>query len=122
MDRQSKDKRGEVRLKNWWVRQELKQIKTRAGILVYLTLRTYRKQDTGECYPGMKKLCKDTGLSRQSVSAGIRELEELGLIEVKQAKWKATNRFANNSYRVFDEATWNAEIRPKHRETRVKHT
>jgi hypothetical protein len=107
------EKRGEIRLENWWVRRELKQIKTRAGMLVYAVLRTYRNHETGECYPGMKKLRTDTGLSRQAISTAVRELELLGLVSVGQGRWDKTQKYQNNLYLVRAEANWDSDIRPK---------
>lgn len=105
-------KRGHIWLDNWWIRNELRTIKTRAAMLVYFVLLSRRNRETHECYPGMKKICSDTGLSRKAASAAVRHLELLGLLTVTQGRWNKTQQWKNNVYTVHDEVTWDSEIRP----------
>ena len=92
-----------IRLSNTWVRRRLKTL-THRQLVVYLVLLTYRDATTCECYPGITRLCEATGLSRSSVSLAINELADIGLIEIRRARWQTTARYANNVYTVKDPA------------------
>ena len=52
---------------------------------VAITLATYADYETGVCYPTVKTLMADTGLSNRVVCLHLRNLEELGLLVSKKA-------------------------------------
>lgn len=53
---------------------------------VALTLATYADFETGICYPTIRTLMDDTGLSNRVVSHHIKQLEKLGFLLAKRAK------------------------------------
>ena len=53
--------------------------------LVAITLATYADYETGICYPTIKTLMADTGLSNRVVSLHINKLESLGFLISKKA-------------------------------------
>jgi DNA-binding transcriptional regulator GbsR (MarR family) len=52
--------------------------------LVGFILSVHMNGRGGSCFPGIRLLCKETRLSRQTVIAAVRELEAAGLITVKR--------------------------------------
>jgi DNA-binding transcriptional ArsR family regulator len=51
--------------------------------LVYAMLLKYAR-DLHECFPGQQRLAKDIGSSDRSVRSWLKELEEAGLVSIKQ--------------------------------------
>ena len=67
--------------------------------VVYMWLCVYADSDTGECYPSISKLTKDTALSKSSVIRAIKDLEELKLVS-KVNRFKG-NEKTTNLYTVY---------------------
>ena len=53
-----------------------------SSVVVYNVLLSYADFNTGRCFPGIKTICDFSGLVRQTVIDAIKELEDLGLVEV----------------------------------------
>lgn len=62
--------------------------------IVLLRLADHANGD-GCCWPGRKSLAAWTGLSESQVKRSIRQLEELGLLEVKIRKSKDGGNWSN---------------------------
>lgn len=52
------------------------------------------------CFPSRNKICFDLNISKDSVSKYIRELKEVGLIDVEQVK--ESGKFSYNVYKLSD--------------------
>ena len=53
---------------------------TKAEMLVYLILCYHANNDTSQCWPGIKKIAKETRLSNNTVHTAIKGLEDKGYI------------------------------------------
>ncbi len=60
--------------------------------LTYAMLLSYAWHDD-YCYPGQERLAEDIGISDRSVRTHLKELEEKGLIKVKQQGHMKTNHY-----------------------------
>ena len=49
---------------------------------VAITMATYADRDGGNIYPGVDRLCRDTGLSRAAIMRAIAVLRDEGVLEV----------------------------------------
>jgi DNA-binding MarR family transcriptional regulator len=65
-------------------------------VYIYLKSRAAHK---GECWPGIKTIAKDLGLSRSTVKRAIADLEKHGYIE-KKARYRENGSYTSNLYRV----------------------
>jgi hypothetical protein len=74
------------------------------------TLGTYSNRD-GWCWPGADLLARRLGITRQAVQRSIRQLAELGYIEVER-KRRADGGYDRNHYRLlFDRALFEVRNR-----------
>lgn len=55
---------------------------------------------TGRCFPSYERMAEETGLAKSSVTRGIKELKEAGLIEVVKGRRAGTFN-APNSYKLL---------------------
>lgn len=78
---------------------------TSKGQLVLYAIIDHANNKTGECYPSLKTLAKETKLSLSSVQRGIKELLLAGLIK-KKARFRAENGSqTSNLYILVKEIT-----------------
>jgi DNA-binding Lrp family transcriptional regulator len=70
-----------------------------AALRMLVALGTYADQQ-GWCYPKQKTLSDRLGISRQSVSAALRELAEMGYIEIHAQYSQATGSRIESRYRI----------------------
>lgn len=106
-------------LRNSWAKNSLRNLTT-PELRVYLLLRAYRNSGTGMACPSIKTMAKETGIAASSVQVGLDRLEQRGLIERFQARWKGSERFAYNDYRVLDEdqgANTSKQVMVRYRKT-----
>ncbi len=54
----------------------------------------------GKCWPGIRKIAGDLGLSRSTVKRAMRELVEEGVVE-KERRWRENGSFSSNLYRLL---------------------
>jgi hypothetical protein len=64
---------------------------TKAELLVWLVLRKHEDKN-GECYPGLRTIMEQTGLSSQAARDGIKGLQNRMVITVAKAHRKV-NRY-----------------------------
>jgi len=67
--------------------------------VVFIWLCDYADRNTGQCYPSMKTLANDTGMSRKNVQRKLSDLEDMGLIE-KEHRIN-NNEYNSNLYSIF---------------------
>ena len=65
---------------------------------VYMYLKSM-SASKGECWPGIKTIAADLGLSKSTVKRAIRDLEKHGYIE-KETRHRDNGSFTSNLYRV----------------------
>lgn len=53
----------------------------------------------GECWPGIKTIAADLGLSRSTVKRAIADLERHGYME-KEHRYRDNGSFTSNLYRI----------------------
>jgi DNA-binding transcriptional MocR family regulator len=70
---------------------------------VYVALATHAGHDTQACWPSIKLLARETGLSRTTVKTTLRRLEALGLITI-QARQDGEGDPTSNLYTLVDPA------------------
>ena len=58
---------------------------TPTAVTLYLVLRAHRNVVTGDCYPTVAKLMRETGACRNALFAAQRQLKASGLIQVRGA-------------------------------------
>lgn len=57
------------------------------GILVYLSIKTYSDFTTGQAFPGISLIAKESGLSERQVIRELKRLEEMGhLKKIRQGR------------------------------------
>jgi len=53
----------------------------------------------GECWPGIKSIANDLGLSRSTVKRAVRDLEKHGYLE-KEPRYRDNGSLTSNLYRI----------------------
>lgn len=72
---------------------------------VYLSLCRHVDNETQECFPGMKLMAEENGISSKSVERAIKILEAWGLVKVTRSK-KEDGTQAPNDYLLLDKSMW----------------
>jgi DNA replication protein DnaD len=91
MDRNTKNEIRSLEKRGWyWINREIltvygKRLKS-SGIAVYNVLASYANQKTQTCFPTPRSIAKLLGLSRITVNRKIRQLRELGLLNIMKLK------------------------------------
>ena len=72
--------------------------------VLYAWLVRHRNRHTGACYPSLKKLAKECGVSRTTVINTLKQLEKEGLIKVlKKSGSRSYYLLATNFVEVYDQ-------------------
>ena len=66
--------------------------------VVYMYLKSL-SASKGECWPGIRTIANDLGLSKSTVKRAIADLEQHGYIE-KQNRHRNNGSFTSNLYRI----------------------
>jgi len=53
----------------------------------------------GECWPGLKSIAHDLGLSRSTVKRAVKDLEKHGYL-VKELRYRDNGSLTSNLYRI----------------------
>lgn len=53
----------------------------------------------GECWPGIKSIANDLGLSRSTVKRAVKDLEKRGYLE-KEPRYRGNGSLTSNLYRI----------------------
>jgi len=53
----------------------------------------------GECWPGIKSIASDLGLSRSTVKRAVKDLEKHGYLE-KELRYRDNGSLTSNLYRI----------------------
>lgn len=72
--------RNETQRYTYITREQLRSLPN-AALRVFVAVKIYANNITGECFPSLMQLMSDTGLSRATVYRGITLLESLGYVE-----------------------------------------
>lgn len=74
----------------YWINKEIISVYGQSlkssGIAVYNVLAFYANQKTQTCFPSQRSIAELLGLSRMTVNRKIRQLKELGLLDVARLK------------------------------------
>ena len=57
-----------------------------AAKVIYCVLKIHENKETHDCYPSVKTLAKEAGMSENTVRKAITDLEKLGIIKIKRRK------------------------------------
>ena len=57
-----------------------------AAKVIYCVLKIHEDKETHDCYPSIKTLAKEAGMSENTVRKAITDLEKLGIIKIKRRK------------------------------------
>ncbi len=72
--------------------------------IVFTWLVRHRNKHTGNCYPSVKLLSKECGISRTTVMKTLGELENKGLIKILKKKGsKSSYLLATNFIEIYDQ-------------------
>lgn len=66
---------------------------------VYIYLKD-RSAPSGSCWPGVKTIARDLGLSRSTVKLALKELEDTGWIE-KESRYRKNGSCTSNLYTIL---------------------
>lgn len=66
---------------------------------VYIYLRD-RSAVSGSCWPGVKTIARDLGLSRSTVRRALKELERSGWVQ-RQARYRGNGSRSSNLYTIL---------------------
>lgn len=80
------------------------QTPTPADRLILLALADIA-DDAGKCWPGIGYIVEKCGVSRSTVQASVKRLQEKGLLEIEQRKQEQPVRFDTNLYRLHLQPT-----------------
>ena len=67
------------------------------AVYMYLKDRSGRK---GQCWPGIKTIAAELGLSRSTVKRALDDLSRAGLI-TKENRWRENGSLTSNLYRLL---------------------
>lgn len=71
------------------------------AITVYCCLLMFADRENLSCFPSHRMICKKCNLSKNTVIKCLKQLEEIGLIEIKSRKrWNNSN--SSNMYYLSD--------------------
>lgn len=56
----------------------------------------------GKCWPGIRTIASDLGLSRSTVKRALGELYRAGLV-VREERWRGNGSLSSNLYRILPE-------------------
>lgn len=65
---------------------------------VYMYLKDHADKQ-GTCWPGIKTISRDLGLSRSTVKRALDDLCGAGLV-VKESRWRENGSLTSNLYRI----------------------
>jgi DNA-binding Lrp family transcriptional regulator len=91
MDKNTKNKLRSMEKPGWyWIDREIitvygKRLRS-SGIAVYNALASYANQKTQTCFPSQQSIAELLGLSRMTVNRKIKQLKELGLLDIMKLK------------------------------------
>jgi DNA-binding Lrp family transcriptional regulator len=91
MDKNTKNKLRSIEKPGWyWIDREIITVYGRrlrsSGIAVYNALASYANQKTQTCFPSQQSIAELLGLSRMTVNRKIKQLKELGLLDIMKLK------------------------------------
>lgn len=66
---------------------------------VYMYLKD-RADSDGRCWPAIKTIATDLGLSRSTVKRALDDLIRVGLLE-KEPRWRENGSYTSNLYRLI---------------------
>ena len=66
---------------------------------VYMYLKDHADKQ-GTCWPGIKTISRDLGLSRSTVKRALDDLCGAGLV-VKESRWRENGSLTSNLYRIW---------------------
>ena len=72
---------------------------------VYLSLCRHADNKTQSCFPSMRLVAEELGVSTKTVERATMELEEWGIISVKRSR-KPDGTQANNVYTLASKKSW----------------
>lgn len=100
------------RQKEWfWLDNEFidsyaKKLKT-SGIIVYISLCRYADNNTQTCFPSMKHIAKENGISKDTVLRAIKKLENFNLIHITREEHNRENGVqTRNRYTMLNKKVW----------------
>lgn len=73
--------------------------------VVYLSLCRHSDNNTQQCFPSMKLIAEENGISRDTVLRALKKLEEWGIVVIKKSK-ASDGTQANNVYTLTSKNTW----------------
>ena len=68
------------------------------AVSVYMYLKD-RSNSAGSCWPGIKTIAADLGLSRSTVKRALNELVQMGYL-TKSARYRSNGSHTSNLYRL----------------------
>lgn len=74
-------------------------------VLVYTALRWFNRIESDECFPKHETIGIKAGVSKNTVIASVKRLEEAGLISVKRS-----NKIRESNYYYFTAPRWNNRL------------
>lgn len=76
--------------------------------VVYLSLCRHSDNQTQTCFPSMKLIAEENGISRDTVMRAVKKLEEWNIIKVEKSK-KEDGTQANNQYTLLAKKVWKSK-------------
>lgn len=74
--------------------------------LTYLSLCRHAREDDQTCFPQMRTIAYENGISVKSVERALKTLQEWGIIEVEKRKDPDTKRQMSNVYTLLSKSVW----------------
>ena len=76
--------------------------------VVYLSLCRHSDNQTQQCYPSIKLIAEENGISRDTVMRAIKKLEDWNIVNVKKSR-KEDGTQANNIYTLTSKKVWKSK-------------
>lgn len=73
--------------------------------LTYISLCRHSNETTQQCFPSMKKIAEENGISEKSVERATKTLQEWGIVHIYKSKKKDGTQ-ANNIYTLLSKKNW----------------
>jgi len=69
------------------------------AVAVYMYLKD-RADSEGKCWPGLRTICKELGISRSTVKRALEDLYRAGFVS-REPRWRENGSLSSNLYWVL---------------------
>lgn len=90
------------------------------GTAIYVSLCRHSNNENQKCFPAMKTIAEETGISENTVKKYIHLFEKFKLIGIEKERDYKTKKWLNNIYTLLDKIEWIQPDKPLWKNKRKK--